>query len=278
MMSYRQGDHAERLAEFILGSFAFTTPIPRSEDIGHDFHCVLAEQDASGRFLRAGPSFSVQVRSKLKPLEFNRLYESKWAAEQANPFFYAVVTRSTLTLDLYSTWNRMNAFTHYGPEWPTTFQPNEEFRLPFLTNGRLQVPLGEPILRLTAREATEAKVDWAADVMRPWIQLDRRNIVNNESGMHWVEGPPTWTTNAVPPPSTYTRFYWNSKNLRDCIDNFGRTAVALRNTIANYREERKDVEFDEGIPDIDRAFFRYAPYMTSSITGCYDPRDESRIS
>jgi hypothetical protein len=43
---------AEGLAEFILGSFAFTTLVPYQVDIGHDFYCVLHRAAANRRTLR----------------------------------------------------------------------------------------------------------------------------------------------------------------------------------------------------------------------------------
>src|SRR5258708_5256759 len=57
------GSSAERLAELILGSFAFVTPVPHQVDVGHDFHCVLHRPAADRRTLRAGPAFSAQVKS-----------------------------------------------------------------------------------------------------------------------------------------------------------------------------------------------------------------------
>ena len=55
------------MAEFVLNTIAFTTRVPRPEDIGHDFVCALSElQDG---FYWAGPSFTVQVKSDRKPLK-----------------------------------------------------------------------------------------------------------------------------------------------------------------------------------------------------------------
>ena len=62
----RYGTSAELLAEFVLGSMAFTTRVPRQEDVGHDLLCVLAER--SGRMMLAGPFFTVQVKNKKQEL------------------------------------------------------------------------------------------------------------------------------------------------------------------------------------------------------------------
>jgi hypothetical protein len=262
----RQGDHGERFAEFVLGSFAFTTRVPRPEDIGHDFHCVLAERDmTSDRFLLTGPSFTVQVKSDDKELSFDLGHQVQWAARQENPFFLCVVTRADLRCDLYTTWNRMNGFLLYGDTLPAVLIPGQGFALPSVSEDVLRIPLGPPILSLRARDAADAKVGWVADVIRPWIQLDRRNIVNAEAGMHWVEGPPTWTTNEAPPASDMKRFYWNSRNLIPCIDNVGRTAIALRKTIEKYTQDTGSHEYDVGFPDLDAVFARFSSHMDEYI-------------
>ncbi len=67
---FRLGDRTELLAEFCLNTMAFTTRVPRQEDIGHDFFCVLSEikQD----MLWAGPSFTVKVKSNQIPSHLKR--------------------------------------------------------------------------------------------------------------------------------------------------------------------------------------------------------------
>jgi len=95
--------------------------------------------------------------------------------------------------------------------------------------------------------------------------------------MHWAEGPLSWNTNEAPPPSDLKRFYWNSRNLKDCIDNFGRTAIALRNTVERFRDETGSNQFDAGIPDVDKAFARYAKYMDESIVDFHESRRESNL-
>lgn len=50
---FRMGDNAERLCEFVISSLAFTSKVPRTEDVGHDFLCSLAEREAN--MFKAGP-------------------------------------------------------------------------------------------------------------------------------------------------------------------------------------------------------------------------------
>lgn len=66
LRSFRFGDRNELIAEFVLNTFAFTTRVPRQEDVGHDLLCVLS--NLKGDMFWAGPSFTVQVKSEHEPL------------------------------------------------------------------------------------------------------------------------------------------------------------------------------------------------------------------
>ena len=68
---FRLGDRSELLVEQLLAAFAFTTPVPRQEDVGVDFFCSLTHQE--GQFLKAGPFFAVQAKSRQIPLFMRNL-------------------------------------------------------------------------------------------------------------------------------------------------------------------------------------------------------------
>src|SRR5213592_171812 len=61
LVSYRQGDRAEYLAQYILSAFAISVPVPRQEDVGSDFHCSLLKREASN--LRPYLPFNIQIKS-----------------------------------------------------------------------------------------------------------------------------------------------------------------------------------------------------------------------
>jgi hypothetical protein len=231
--SFRQGDRAELLAGFALSSFAFTASVPRQEDVGHDFHCALTVPGGKPGILLAGPSFSVQVRSQPEPLTYTKSYEIDWLVNQDNPFFVCVVDRQALRCDFYSTWSRLVGFVGHGPQ-RTELLPGVDFAIPTLDDGLLRVPLGPPVLSLTAADAVGDRVA-AVDVMRPWIEMDRRNIVRNHTDTHWIEGPTSWNTNQPPTAEPARWLFWNAKNLQVLLDNFGRTAVALLRTVEQAR-------------------------------------------
>src|SRR5262245_46180776 len=236
------GASAERLAEFIVGGFAFTTPVPYPVDIGHDFHCVLHRPAANRRTLRAGPAFSVQVKSTHGPVAYEAGHAATWLSDQETPLFLCIVDRPKLTFAIYSTWNIHNAHLLHGP-LRTVLEPNatiEEFGLPTRVDDTLHVPLGPPVLQLTPKDVVDSTLamGWA-DVLEPWIMIDREIIVNRRAGMFWVMGPSRWTTNQSLPNAGQPwmgGFYRNPQNLDRCVGNLLRSAVALRRVIDLYQE------------------------------------------
>jgi hypothetical protein len=230
------GASAEQLAEFIVGSFAFTTPVPYPVDIGHDFHCVLHRPAANRRMIRSGPAFSVQVKSKPEPITYKTGHEAKWLSDQESPLFLCIVDRRRLVCEIYSTWNMHNAHLLHGP-LQTVLEPNstiDQFRAPQRIGDTLHVSLGPPVLRLTPNDAVDSSLAmrWA-DVLEPWILIDREIIVNRRAGMFWVVGPKHWSTNERLPDRDRGRqemgvFYQNPLNLGGCVENLLRSAVALR--------------------------------------------------
>lgn len=222
----------------MVGSFAFTTPVPYPVDIGHDFHCVLHRPAVNRRTLSAGPAFSVQVKSTQEPVPYEAGDAAKWLSDQESPLFLCIVDRQKLTCAIYSTWNMHNAHLLHGP-LRTVLEPNasiEEFGLPTRVGNTLHVPLGVPVLRLTPKDVVDSSraIGWA-NILEPWILLDREIIVTRRAGMYWVEGPRNWTTNEPLPARDaepwMDRFYYNPLNQERCVGNLLRSAVALLHLI-----------------------------------------------
>lgn len=219
--------------------------------------------------LRAGPSFSVQVKSTPEPVRYSKSYEIDWIVDQENPFFLCVADRKNLRCDVYSTWNRLNAFTQHG-RLATELLPDEPLAQPMLGDDQvLRVPLGPPVVSLTAQESVGDAAGRVGAVMRHWIELDRQNIVNNHAGMHWIQGPAAWVTNEPPGAKDQQRFYWNSKNLQACIDNFGRSAVGLLLTIENARRDGITDVPTEIVLDLETAYAAFAPAMDLRIQATF---------
>lgn len=229
----RYGTSAELLAEFVLGSMAFTTRVPRQEDVGHDLLCVLAER--SGRMMLAGPFFTVQVKNKKQELVYEKDYELTWLRNQENPFFVCFADTEKLTVELFSTWHMLDGFLASDAKRVVLLPEDDGVVVrPIETKpdqSEQRISLGQAILRVHAQEIVDPhRVGILAAAMRDWVDLDRRNIVNRSAGMYWVSGPVAYSTNASPQAATQvaTAFYWNPKNLEICERNLGRTATSLR--------------------------------------------------
>jgi len=231
----RFGSWTEILVESCLKTIAFTARIPREEDVGHDFFCVLSE--VQGDLFKAGPSFTVQAKSDAKPLVFKKEHEINWLRELQNPFFLAVGNRDELRVDIYSTWARFNGFLRKAakliklqPGPPTGGRSN-----PWTADdGSEQViALGEPIIRAQMKDFMEEdRAKEFRDILWQWVMLDRQNIANAEIGLHWIIGPKEYKTNerlSLKEAILWT--YYHAQNLERCELNFGRAATALRVTL-----------------------------------------------
>ncbi len=119
MRATRIGSPAERLAEYFLTGIAFTAPIPWQEDVGSDFYCVLARRPAAGTMVLAGPSFTVQVKSRPQVLRYKKEHEIAWIANQQNPLFVCFADPRESTVSLYSTCALTPGLLLYGSVQPS---------------------------------------------------------------------------------------------------------------------------------------------------------------
>ena len=63
--SFREGDRSEYLAQFFLSAMGLCTAIPRQEDIGFDFSCSVADQEAG--VLTFGYPYLISIKSISSP-------------------------------------------------------------------------------------------------------------------------------------------------------------------------------------------------------------------
>lgn len=229
---YWVGDNAELFAQYVLSNFSFATPILRQDDVGHDFYCVLSESE--GNLLRAGPFFTVQVKNGKKDLIYEKAHEIEWIKKQDNPFFVCVSNRGDQTVEIYSTWNRLNGFLlSHASKIILSFQPLEiDYPNAFTKPDKSEqfIPLGKPILKVSIHDILDNyKKDELKNILKRWIEIDRENIVNSQTGMFWVVGPQKYQTNVLPNrDDDIIYFFWNPRNFEKCRLNFGRAATALR--------------------------------------------------
>ena len=95
------------------------------------------------------------------------------------------------------------------------------------------MPLGKPILQVSAQDTMdEKKSDFLTSILRQWIIIDRLNIVNMDSGMHWIIGPKDYETNKLLQMKDLLQYFFSPPLVRNDLQkkvesNFGRTAIAL---------------------------------------------------
>ncbi len=234
---FRLGDRSELLVQQLLTSIAFTTPVPRQEDIGVDFLCSLITDYGSPHLLKAGPFFSVQAKSSTAPIEYRKPHEIQWITHQENPVLLCVADRVAGAMDVYSTWNLL-----CGVEggWKGEKVPNCIRLCPGKSHAwdwrgvedqpdeSQDILLGKPIVRITHQQAfDEISTREIAQVIEAWIELDRENIVNCRAGLNWVAGPLEYETGKRPGPKLGVTFYWNPDNLPKCAQNLNRSVVAF---------------------------------------------------
>jgi hypothetical protein len=232
LRSFRLGDRSEQLVEHLLSAFAFTTRVPRQEDIGCDFFCSLISRQEP--LLKAGPFFAVQAKSSTDPIVYEKEHEVAWITSQENPLLLCIADRAALAMDVYSTWNLLCGPLAKGIPPRIELIPGESRGswpgVEHAPDGTQQIRLGIPIARISAAEVfDDAYMERVATVIGDWVALDRTNIVNRQAGMYWVLGPLTYQTGRSP-YATGTQgvaFYWSRGNLQQSEVNLGRVAAAV---------------------------------------------------
>jgi hypothetical protein len=227
--SYRLGDRSELFVEQFLSAIAFTTPVPRQEDIGYDFFCSLISRE--GNLLKAGPFFAVQTKSTAAPIVYEKPHEIAFITSLENPLLVCVADRASMAVDVYSTWNVMCGPLAAGQQKITLAPgiPRDDWPGVIHNADKSQeIRLGPPIVRITSGELFDQdRMDAIATVINDWITLDRRNIVNRSAEMYWVQGPLEYTTGQRPEGAGGIAFYWHPDNVPGASRNLGRAATAL---------------------------------------------------
>jgi hypothetical protein len=272
---FRLGDRSELLVQHLLSGLALTTPVPRQEDVGIDFMCNLISADDDPSLVKAGTFFSVQAKSNLAPLVYEKPYELEWIQHQENPLLICVADRPCSAMDVYSTWNlvfAVQAGWKGRPQGRMRLLPGKTGRNwwgieDLEEDGFQDVFLGKPILRITLSElSNEDRAKEISEVMKQWLVLDRTNIINRYAGLHWVAGPTAYETGKSPVPNQ-TLFAYHPDNLRQCVMNLGRSAASIWNIRKSFREQFDNStsgQLDETVPHI-RELLRLLPLFKDYV-------------
>src|SRR5438132_11449916 len=108
--SFREGDRSEYLAQFFLSAMGLCTSIPRQEDIGFDFSCSIADQEAG--LLTFGFPYLISIKSISAPsigiepsataIQANDHRHVSWLFRQDQPVFLGVVDKDAINLRIFS--------------------------------------------------------------------------------------------------------------------------------------------------------------------------------
>lgn len=198
----------------------------------------------------AGPSFTVQVKSRHQKIHYKTPAATAWIFSQENPFFVCFADPRTSTVDVYSTCALVPGLLLHGRK-VTVLEPDvptyrENIRKD--DDEVLHIPLGLPVLSLGMEDVREDDdlARWA-DILEPWIEIDRQNIVNRRAKLHWVHWPRCHETNQ---PLDFSAldvgFYWNAQNLVTSRTNLLRATTLLRLEVAQLDDLGEDVAFASG--------------------------------
>jgi hypothetical protein len=277
LRSFRLGDRSELLVQHLLAGLAFTTPVPRQEDIGIDFLCSLIARTNEGGLLRAGPFFTVQAKSEgVDKITYEQRHELDWIAQQENPMLICVADRDTTSMNVFSTWNLLCGVLsgHSITRSATRIvlrpgQTSEKWpHICDLQDGTQEILLGKPVAHVTHDDiVNEDRTREIAAVLGAWILFDRLNIVNSRAGLHWVVAPRAYETNKMPLLNDFLAVagYWNPKNLEKCTRNLVLSAASLWRTLAAAGlTSSTKVPWAQGVPSL-RELLRWCYEIDPSI-------------
>jgi hypothetical protein len=218
LFSYRQGDRAEYLAQYILSAFAISVPVPRQEDVGSDFHCSLLKRESNN--LRPYLPFNIQVKSygdsvRTEGIAFGgitdrgnwRNHEIEQLCQADTPFLIGIVNKERQWLDVFSTITRY--FVRYN--WHQKGTPRQVNLIPYQPNedqdlgcGALEdleekanmprmlwkLPIGQPVLRITIEDSENTETcEQIKHLLEPHLRMDQENAVFARIGLGYFNWP-----------------------------------------------------------------------------------------
>lgn len=209
--SFREGDRSEYLALYLLSALGVAASVPRQEDIGADFNCVLAKAD--GNRLTFKEAFLVQVKSASakRTIRYGgpdqkgqwKKEEVAWLFGQELPMLVGIVDKVAGALHLYSTsnmWHGRNQGGNLGQVWLVPDTPDKqgaEIPRPHAEKqdewpsgiGDQQlwtVPLGPPVVSMTIQDLDNSdKLDLYRKILSRAINLEQTNITYRRLGVHF---------------------------------------------------------------------------------------------
>jgi hypothetical protein len=214
LVSFRQGDRSEYLAQYILSSIAISVPVPRQEDVGSDFHCTLLRRE--GNNLRPYLPFNIQIKSfGEEVVRFGgvtdagnwRKHEIEQLCQTDTPFFIGIVNRDEQWMDVFCTINRYFVFYNWHQQGPPRtvelipYSPDGEGHLgagelealePMANtpNWLWKLPIGQPMVRISIGDAeSPERCEEIKSLLGHYLRMDQENAVFARIGVGYFSWP-----------------------------------------------------------------------------------------
>jgi len=204
---FREGNRSEYLAQYFLSALGVSVNVPRPEDIGIDFYCVLAQE--TGKRLTFHSPFAVQVGSYgTKQFCYGgytdkgawRKEQLDWLFSQELPLFICTVGKEDLSFRLYSTSPMWLIRYQYGDVSEVHLVPDATHDI--FTQSRevvadyagkggdgciYRIPLGAPIVALRIEDLKSDLVNRARIGLAKAAQAEMLNLTYRRLNAHFVQ-------------------------------------------------------------------------------------------
>lgn len=219
LKSFRLGDRTEILAEMFLNTLAFTTKVPRQEDIGHDFICFLSPQ--KGDYFYAKEAFTVQVKSDKRKIVYRGKGKLQWLRNLENPFYFLIGYKKQLRVEIFSTYRILEEMLMKGEAENLTIYFDSKHEGKYYAYTVPDTPgidekydqfvhLGEPIIQVSLEELMKDESHKKyLTILKQWVRNDRANIIGDKSGLYWINIPKEYKKNESP-SFDKTKYYLGS--------------------------------------------------------------------
>ncbi len=204
---FREGNRSEYLAQYFLSALGVSVNVPRPEDIGIDFYCVLAQE--TGKRLTFYSPFAVQVGSYgTKQFCYGgytdkgawRKEQLDWLFSQELPLFICTIGKEDLSFRLYSTSPMWLIRYQYGDVSEVHLVPDATHDI--FTQSRevvadyagkggdgciYRIPLGAPIVALRIEDLKSDLVNRARIGLAKAAQAEMLNLTYRRLNAHFVQ-------------------------------------------------------------------------------------------
>lgn len=200
--NFRQGSRAEHIAQYFFSEFCIAERALKENDFGIDLYCSLMTTRGAMGF--TSTLFGVQIKSGDAPFRYTGEFVSQWLKMINLPLLMCRVNRSTLTIEIFSTWainsilsddnsfNEINFIESYSSE-PCA----EELKMPEIKDGIATIWMGPPIIKCTLYEIINSNVpkEKIGEILEEWISFEFLNYAKRHLGMTAFYGFTKWLTN-----------------------------------------------------------------------------------